>query len=125
MPVLPGAIESLTAPDKSFTVGQSPPSTEVFVQRWWTASGTVDQALDYLGKHTPEGLTVAAPTAISGPGYPKGRGIIYSAGSAAESIPMTVLVYQWDRGVVIWATISEAAFSPKGPGVLSGSPDGR
>jgi hypothetical protein len=56
-PVLPGAMEVQSSPEPPLN---DAPDLDwvVDVNRWWTAPGTVDEALAFLSSHPPKGMRV-------------------------------------------------------------------
>ena len=118
-PALPGAVSSTSAPVAALAKpwGTLASANAVYAHGWWTAPGTVTDAISYLHAHVPSGLSNNGST-IGGPaGDPTAvRGVVYQradTGYAAE-IDLTVLVVADGTGVAVRAD-AEAIWVPTRP----------
>jgi hypothetical protein len=124
LPAPPHATELNHAPKSWLDTPLPPGNSAVSAQRWWTAAGTVDDALAFFSTHSPTGMTVEGGAEDSGPGRPSGRGLIYGArqGESANTIPLTIMVYPDNTGVIVYASVSAAG--EKYGGMIVGTSEG-
>jgi hypothetical protein len=110
LPVLPGATEWPHAPAPFVDSPAPAPAAGAFARRWWTAPGTVTEAISYLRQNPPHGMAAEGGTSSSGAGQPSGWGVIYGGqrGQYPALLPLTVMVYPTADGVIVCAAISTA-----------------
>ena len=101
-PVLPGATETRQSPIP--VLDDTAPGVLVDLNRWWTAPGSLTQALDYLKAHPPAGTQVDGTGTLTQPGRPVVYTIMY--GHSAATLPMLQLdVTALDGGVAVRASV--------------------
>lgn len=106
---LPGALPSDTPPDeavKSAPEGYGPPNV-LEHDRWWTAPGSVNDALQYYRTHTPDDLTLSGTASRSntktGEVGPESLMFDYPDTSYAHGVQVLISVIAHDGGVAVGA----------------------
>jgi hypothetical protein len=108
-PVLPGATETSRSPTPAL---DDTPQTDLRVDlnRWWTAPGSVAQALEYLKAHPPSGAEVDGTGTRTQPGQPSVYSIMF--GHPTQTLPMLEIDVTAHRdGVAVHANVQDSGSS--------------
>jgi hypothetical protein len=113
-PVLPGAVEVFSSPEPA--LNDRFLDMVVDVNRWWTAPGTVDQAVAYLRTHAPAGMVAQGLGRRSGGGLTPLQWVSY--GGAGYPYSLDVYVAALGDGVGLRANIQDTG-KYNGPSVVT------
>jgi hypothetical protein len=108
-PVLPGAVEVATSPEPALSDVTDASGWVFDLNRWWTAPGTLEEALAFLNSHPPQGMVAGGHEEGYGPdGY--SRGVAFSASTWPSDLRfgLFVDVSPHGDGVAVRANVQDS-----------------